>query len=149
MKILFATDGSEFAHVAIQKSTEILKTTDSVKIKIISVVELINPFGGGPIGSQNEIYRDANLNLEKRAKKAIADAVNLLEEFTKNKIKIESEIFNGNPKKTIVEEAENWEANLVVLGSHGYGFWERMLIGSVSEHVLHHAHCSVLIIRKS
>ncbi len=51
------------------------------------------------------------------------------------------------PKESIVEEAQKWSADLIVLGSHGYGFWERMLLGSVSNAVVHHAPCSVLIVR--
>ncbi|HLM60632.1 MAG TPA: universal stress protein, partial [Pyrinomonadaceae bacterium] len=54
----------------------------------------------------------------------------------------------GSPERKIVEEAENWNADLIVVGSHGYGFWERMFLGSVSSAILHHAPCSVLVVRE-
>lgn len=53
----------------------------------------------------------------------------------------------GSPKRTIVEEAEGWGADLIVVGSHGYHTWERMLLGSVSQSVAAHALCSVEIVR--
>ena len=54
---------------------------------------------------------------------------------------------DGSPKRIIVEEAETWGADLVVVGSHGYRSWERMLLGSVSQAVAAHAECSVEIVR--
>jgi nucleotide-binding universal stress UspA family protein len=53
----------------------------------------------------------------------------------------------GSPKQTILEQAEGWGADLIVVGSHGYGTWERLLLGSVSLAVASHAHCSVEIVR--
>ena len=47
----------------------------------------------------------------------------------------------------IVETAEAIHPDMIVLGSHGYSRWERLLLGSVSDSVVHHAPCSVLIVR--
>ena len=47
----------------------------------------------------------------------------------------------------IVGHATPAAADLIVLGSHGYKTWERLLLGSVSNSVVHHAPCSVLIVR--
>jgi nucleotide-binding universal stress UspA family protein len=56
-------------------------------------------------------------------------------------------VVTGSLKRTIVEESEEWGADLIVLGSHGYHTWERMLLGSVSQSVAAHAQCSVEIVR--
>lgn len=56
-------------------------------------------------------------------------------------------VIQGSPKQAIVEEAETWGADLIIMGSHGYGFWQRALLGSVSSSVVHHAPCSVLVVR--
>ena len=55
-------------------------------------------------------------------------------------------LVQGSTPETIVREAERLQADLVVLGSHGYGALRRALLGSVSEHVLHHAHRPLLIL---
>ena len=63
------------------------------------------------------------------------------------KFTIESEVERGRASRVIVEAAADWDADLIVLGSHGYGFWERNLLGSVSDSVVHHAPCSVMVVR--
>jgi nucleotide-binding universal stress UspA family protein len=52
---------------------------------------------------------------------------------------------SGLAKQVIVEEAEKWGADLIVVGSHGQGLWSRALLGSVSNSVVHHAPCSVFV----
>ena len=54
----------------------------------------------------------------------------------------------GTPKHVILEEAETFGADLIVIGAHGYGIVERFLLGSVSQAVSLHAKCSVEIVRK-
>ena len=53
----------------------------------------------------------------------------------------------GHPVDRITASAKDLGVNLIVLGSRGLGGFERVLLGSVSEGVLHHAHCAVLIVR--
>lgn len=53
----------------------------------------------------------------------------------------------GHPKEVILEEAERWGADLIVLGSHGYGAIRRFFLGSVSLAVATNALCSVEIVR--
>jgi len=60
---------------------------------------------------------------------------------------ISTEILFGSPDSRIVETAEKIGADLIIVGSHGYNRWERLLLGSVSDSVVHHAPCSVLVVR--
>lgn len=53
----------------------------------------------------------------------------------------------GKPVSKVVEGAKNWPADLIVMGSHGRGRIEKLLVGSVAESVLRHAPCPVLIVR--
>jgi len=55
----------------------------------------------------------------------------------------------GDARQVILEEAKDWGADLIVLGSHGYHGIDRLMLGSVSESVAMHAHCSVEVIRKT
>lgn len=57
-------------------------------------------------------------------------------------------MLNGAADRAIIETAKEWEADLIVVGSHGRGFWGRLTAGSVSDSLVHHAPCSVLVARK-
>ena len=56
-------------------------------------------------------------------------------------------IVEGNPKDRIVREASDWAADLIVLGSHGYGRVRRLILGSVASAVVAEAPCSVQVVR--
>jgi nucleotide-binding universal stress UspA family protein len=58
-----------------------------------------------------------------------------------------TEVRSGDPALALLQVAEEERADLIVVGSHGQSAIERFLLGSVSEKVLRHAHCSVLIVR--
>jgi len=52
------------------------------------------------------------------------------------------------PSRAILAAADSWEADLIVMGSHGRRGFDRIVLGSVSESVAMHARCSVEVIRK-
>ena len=58
-------------------------------------------------------------------------------------------ILSGKPKEVILTEAKKWNADLIVVGSHGRRGFKRFLLGSVSEAVAMNAHCSVVVARGS
>ncbi len=63
------------------------------------------------------------------------------------KLNVEYDLELGDPADTIVALADRHKADLVVVGTHERGFLDRLLHGSVSDDVSHHAHCDVLIVR--
>jgi nucleotide-binding universal stress UspA family protein len=104
------------------------------------------------VGAPYAIPAGYNPVLETEMKQTAAEAVSQTERkiracFFDSELAITTRILCGAPKQAIVEEAEEWGADLIVVGSHGYGFWERMFLGSVSSAVVHHAPCSVLVVR--
>lgn len=77
-------------------------------------------------------------------------SLNLLKGFA-DKAKaagIETEVTQevGNPGPAICKSAKAWNADLIIVGSHGRTGLSEMLLGSVSNYVVHHASCSVLIV---
>lgn len=54
----------------------------------------------------------------------------------------------GDAGESICEVAQNWGADLIVIGRQGHTALTEMLMGSVSNHVLHHAPCSVLVVQR-
>jgi nucleotide-binding universal stress UspA family protein len=60
---------------------------------------------------------------------------------------IESNVIAGSPHHVILETAETWHADMIIMGSHGRAGFDRFVMGSISLAVLSHAKCSVSIVR--
>lgn len=147
MKILFATDGAARSDAAIDMMQH-LALKDGDEIKVVSVVDMAVPVAidlyGGYLPDTAEIEKTARENAAKLLEKATE---RIKAHFTGKHLNITSEVLFGSPDSRIVETAEATHPDLIVLGSHGYSRWERLLLGSVSDSVVHHAPCSVLIVR--
>ena len=63
------------------------------------------------------------------------------------KLNVSTALVEGDPKSQIIDAANDWHADMIVLGSHGRKGLNRFLMGSVSQDVVRHAHCSVEIVR--
>jgi nucleotide-binding universal stress UspA family protein len=148
MKILIATDGSEFSRKALEKCCQIVAQPHKAEFRIVSVAEQALPIPTEPfVISANYVYSLDSLAC-KQAEKCVEKGVNELKTcFPDGEINLTTKILTGSPAQSIVAEAEDWQADLIVVGSHGYGFWERMMLGSVSQSVIQHAPCSVLVVR--
>ena len=147
MKIILATDGTRHSDAAV----EIIKTfklTDDDEIKVVSVVDMAVPMAldiySGYLPSTVEIEAAVKENAEKVLE---ATSRKFRKFFAGEDIRVTTEVLHGSPESRIVETAEEFGADLIVVGSHGYNRWERLLLGSVSDSVIHHAPCSVLVVR--
>ena len=148
MKILVATDGSKHSLESIKKCCEFISGTADKEFRIISIVEPVMPIAMEPFAGPYSYLAEAEANAEAIAGNAVSRAEEIVRAaFRDSSKKITTKVIVGNAKETIVHDAEKFGADLIVLGSHGYGFLDRILLGSVSNAVLNHAHCSVLIVR--
>jgi nucleotide-binding universal stress UspA family protein len=148
MKILLAVDGSECSDLAVTGlSSRPWPKNSEVKILAVATSRIPN------------WYIDSSLALiaahESEVEEQIIELSKLLPEVAGKiqsteygaELQVETEIIEGYPKEVIVEEAERWGADLIVLGSHGYGNLKRFFLGSVAQAVAAHAPCSVEIVR--
>jgi nucleotide-binding universal stress UspA family protein len=148
MKILIATDGSDFSRKAVEKCCEILGTGSAAEIKIISLVERVAPMAAEPFAISGDYFLRLEADLKKQAENAVEEAGEIIrQKFGGGNVTIRTAVFTGNVKRIIVDEAKDFKADLIVMGSHGHGFFDRLLLGSVSDFVVHHAPCPVLIVR--
>jgi nucleotide-binding universal stress UspA family protein len=150
MKILIGTDGSEHSRAAIEFCGNIVADPKNTSIRIIAAIQYLMPVATDPMGAGAAEYY---IELEKAARREAEEAVEQGERqihslFPGISIDVTTKVIDGSPSRVIVEEADEWKADLIVVGSHGHGFWSRVLIGSVSDSVVRHAHCSVLTVRK-
>ncbi len=82
--------------------------------------------------------------LREQAKDLVEKAAAKLREAN---FSVSTELVEGDPKSQIIDAANEWRADMIVLGSHGRTGLNRFLMGSVSQDVVRHAHCSVEIVR--
>lgn len=140
MKILLAIDDSEFSQAALQ-SVAARPWPPETEIRVLHVIEL------PPVVLDREItgYDETVWKIRREQSKDLL--TNATESLRNSGLNVASALEEGDPKSQIIDMAHEWHANLIVLGSHGRKGLSRFLMGSVSEAVVRHAHCSVEIVR--
>ena len=147
MKILVATDGTKHSRAAIEKIADFQLNSDD-EINIVSVVDMAVPMSIDMYGGYITPSADIEKSVREVAEKILVDAkLFISEQLNIKDVSVNTEILYGSPDSRIVETAEKIKADLIIVGSHGYNRWERILLGSVSDSVVHHAPCSVLVVR--
>lgn len=144
MRILLAVDGSEPSAEAVKTVAERPWPSDTV-VRVMNVVEIATPPVVGEltyVGDDIEAVRREN---KKAGEHLVARVANSLD---KEKVTVETVVREGDPASEIVEEAREWRADLIVVGSHGYTGFKRLVLGSVAQSVAGHAPCSVEVARR-
>ncbi|KAK8507118.1 hypothetical protein V6N12_008465 [Hibiscus sabdariffa] len=106
----------------------------------ISVLQLVGPAATAEIIPMMEIdLKKAALRITEKVK----------ELCNKKSVKeVHMDVMEGDPRNVLCEAVEKHNASVLVVGSHGYGPMKRAVLGSVSDYCAHHAHCSVIIVKK-
>lgn len=133
-KVLVAIDDEKFAK-AIEQMISGLRWEDGTSFKVLHAIEAPVAVANWP----SEEYRKAAEALlsstAERLRQAVPDAT------------VEEVMVEAYAKEAILDLAAEWPADLIILGSHGRRGVERFLLGSVSETVVAHAPCSVVVVR--
>jgi nucleotide-binding universal stress UspA family protein len=143
MKILLATDGSPRSTPPVQAAASRPWPPGSV-VRILTVVEVPLPLG--PEAAIPANYADMADALRADADQAVQNARATV---AKSGLAVETTVRDGKAAREIVEEAEAWGADLILLGSHGRTGLTRVLLGSVAEYVVSRAPCSVEVVREA
>lgn len=144
MNVLIATDGSDCAQYALREAIRLLPLATShvdvvsvAPVLPIGVVPLGDAVGAGvPPGLVDPLARDAELSG--------SQAVAVLAE---SGVKADYRVRVGDPATAILATADELQADLVVVGSHGRGALGRLVLGSVSDAVAHRWSGATLVIR--
>ena len=156
MHVLIATDGSEQALAAARLVPAWLNPAAISRVTVLAIAAAADPsslylgYDLDPMGGAGasvlattdweRLAADVKRAGEVTAKRTAAALEGL-------KVPVETVVRQGVPANEILQAAEELHADLIVMGSRGWGQLKAMLLGSVSEHVLHHATCPVLIAR--
>ncbi|NLJ77968.1 MAG: universal stress protein [Tissierellia bacterium] len=138
-KILVAVDGSEKSKKALGKAREIGELSNSD----ITVITVINTFGSPYITDPEIKVKLSKENVE-YGENILKDATQVLEGYSGA---VHTMLRDGDIGGEIMEEAEEGDYDLVVMGSRGLGAFSRTFLGSVSNRVVNHINKSILIVK--
>jgi nucleotide-binding universal stress UspA family protein len=143
-KILIGYDGAQGADTALADLRRAGLPREA-NVRVIAVAEpwflLASGFGGG----ERMLTRDSISSAQQARSFVEKAATQLRSDFPG--WTVESVVVIGSPAETLVVQADEWKADLLVLGSHGHSALGRFFFGSVSHSVVTQAHCSVRIAR--
>ena len=132
MRILLAVDSSKGSQIALDVAVA-RPWPANTEFRLLTVLE--RSFARFP-----EILHDS----EQQAANCLQVAA---QKFIRAARKCTTDVIVGTPRHAISEYARQWNADLIMLGSHGHGAIARFLLGSVAQGVLRTAPCSVAILR--
>src|SRR5688572_19864152 len=115
MKILIATDGSEFSNAAAEKICQMVENAPDAEVKIVSAYEQPRMAVAAPYAISAGYNPVLEKELRKMAEQAVVQAKRKISEsFPALKESLSTQVLSGSPQQMIVEEAENWGADLIV-----------------------------------
>ncbi len=137
-KILLATDGSRDAELALRTAVDLANSTNS-ELHVVTV---------SPGYPAYDVRNPAVVaELRQRAEDILEDQTEKIEQAGGEAAQKHLRVSERHRADQIVRVAQDIEAGLIVMGSRGLGGIRRALMGSVSDSVVRHAHCPVLVVR--
>ena len=146
MHALIATDGSPVSLEAARKGCAILNP-DKVTLVTVADTSIAEDSGAGGFEGNLlsvEESRDVRGVIMETGKEELSDTVKAL---GLDPTIVETKLLEGSPGPVICAAAEEFNPDVVVVGSHGRGWFQRLVIGSISEYVARHCLSPVLIVR--
>jgi nucleotide-binding universal stress UspA family protein len=143
-RILLATDGSEEAELALKTAVDLADCTNS-ELHVITVGRDYHP-AHFEVPETGRLLDEARRALEREAREVLDGQAKKIEEAGGTVAQVHLRT-GGHRDREIVRVGEEIGAGLIVMGSRGLGGLRRTLMGSVSDSVVRHAHCPVLVVR--
>jgi nucleotide-binding universal stress UspA family protein len=147
-KILLATDGSKDAELALSTAVDLANSTGSELHVVTVALGYPDPvYQLHEAGLRYETYEEALGAIREEAQRVLDEQVQKAREA--GGTVAEAHLRIGERRdRAIVHLADDLGADLIVMGSRGLGGVRRALMGSVSDSVVRHAHCPVLVVRR-
>ena len=145
MKVLLAIDGSPHSDTAVAEVARRPWPRGTV-VEILTVIHSPVPVMIDPALVLAAAHVEQLEAQRRQAAMFLTEAAERIDGVAKG-VEVTTKILEGSPKDVIVDEAREWGADLIVVGSHGYGRLRRMVLGSVAGAVVANAPCSVQVVR--
>ncbi len=143
-KICCPTDFSDPSYEALKTANEMALhfNADLLLVHVVTPIPVI-PIHDDPTSFNLPLY-------EKEMEVSAAKALNQIQqEKVPAAIRVQTVVVQGDPATRIVQLAEDEAADIIVIATHGFTGWKKVMFGSVTEKVIRLAHCPVLSIRAS
>lgn len=140
MRVLVGISDSKSAEEVLRSVTAQLPHA-STEVRILHVLQPIS------ISPPPQMARAFTPELEEPRRQAQELVDKAVARIAKAGFTVDSVIGKGDVREAIIDEAKQWPADLIVIGSHGAAGLRRFLLGSVAESVMRHAPCSVQVVR--
>ena len=141
-RIVAGVDGSESSLAALRWAVRQAELTGATVEAVIAWRYPVLPVPVGPAPAAVI----ASADFEKAADKTVTDAIHAVAGSGSN-VQVRAQAREGNAAQVLIDAAAG--ADLLVVGSRGHGGFTEALLGSVSQHCVHHAQCPVVIFRAS
>lgn len=141
--ILFATDGSPSAALAQEKAIELARLFGTQLVAVAVAHPAFPPGGYGGYGYSN-VVAELTEEEHKRLEKLLAEVADAADAVG---VSCSTVVVDGLIVDEICQRASDYDAQLIVVGSHGWGAARRIFSGSVSTGLVHSAPCPVLVVR--
>lgn len=144
MRILLPVDNSPCSQEAVRSLMAEFQRRGA-EVRVLHVIEPVAAYLTADMVP--EIVVDNALIEAERLKQSTTLVANTAQTLRNAGFATTEAVERGDPKSVILDEAEKWRADLIVVGSHGLKGLNRFLLGSVSDAVSRHATCSVQVVR--
>jgi len=137
--ILVADDMLENSQTALDEAVSLARLSRA-KLTVVTVISMVSPAFGVPVpigDSFAALLASATKRLDALRDRLLKEGI----------VEVETALLEGDPVDRVVGFAEKSHPDLIVVGSRGLSATGRFLLGSVSDGILHHVHCSVLVVR--
>jgi nucleotide-binding universal stress UspA family protein len=144
MKVLIGVDESPYSQAALEFVQRISWPGVSRMIVVSALAPEASSFGAYEPASavraagMVERIREHQRELVERCQKQLTDVG----------LQAEGRVVEGDPREALIEVARREFVDLIVVGSHGRTGLQKLLMGSVASHIVSHAPCSVLVVRR-
>lgn len=139
-KILVPIDGSKNSKLALEKARELALLNHGEVMVLTVIKDLVSHLYTLESKDKKEIRKV----FQEQGDEILREGLELFKDYP---VKVESMIIKGDPAQEIIKMAEEGKYDLIIMGSRGLDAFSRVMIGSVSNKVLHHVKTSVLIVK--
>jgi nucleotide-binding universal stress UspA family protein len=147
MNLLLAIDDSPCSDMAVETVLAQFSPSET-DVRVLNVVDVLQDVPTSLAFAQGPAAADRATALHDDSRRHSRDLVDrVVDRLRASGFRAAGNSVEGDPAQMILDAAAAWSTDRIVVGCHGRNGWDRMMVGSVAEHLLRHAVCAVEVVR--